>query len=53
MDYLAEIRSARADARRMEELHHAAQREQQAELFRASMLACFEQAPVGTLDFAV
>ena len=45
MDYSAEIRTAKADPRRLEELYHAAEREQQAELFRTSMVACFEQSP--------
>jgi len=45
MDYSAEIRSAKADPRRLEELYHAAEREQQAELFRTSMVACFERSP--------
>jgi hypothetical protein len=45
MDYSAEIRRAKAHARRLEELYRAAQREQQAELFRAAIEACFEQSP--------
>ena len=45
MDYTAEIISAKADPQRLEELYRAAERAQQAELFRTSMLACFEQSP--------
>jgi hypothetical protein len=45
MDYMAEIAGARTDPQRLEELYHVAEREKQAELYRAAMAACFEQSP--------
>ncbi|MBM4430846.1 MAG: hypothetical protein FJ026_10960, partial [Chloroflexi bacterium] len=45
MDYTAEIARAKTDPQRLEELYRAAEREQEVELFRAAVVACFEQAP--------
>jgi hypothetical protein len=49
MDYGDEIRNAEADPQRLEELYRSAKRVQEAERFRASMLACYEQSPENRL----